>query len=388
VIALLAILIAQPAAAQGTLAEHLERALALDADSRGIEAQREAERARGALARSPVPGSFALQGSARVDTRGPREAFEADIELGAPLWLPGQRGAVGNTVTRNVDAEQRRLGLRRLEVAGLLREGWWDAALRRAETRLARDRVATGRDIVRDVERRYAQGEVPLPDLLLAQNELVAAELNLAQAEAAETQSLAAYRTLTGGAAPSEAVERPAPRGEHPALLAAQAAVAAAEAQVRLVAVTPMDNPELSGFMRNQQGDMTEQGVSFGLRLRVPLPSEARNAPRRANAQAALTRATAQLAQFQRITDAAVSRAEAALRASEQARRLARQRLSLANQQLEIANRGYRAGEITLFDLVRVRQIQIDAASAAAQTEVSAGLARARLNQALGALPR
>jgi len=133
---------------------------------------------------------------------------------------------------------------------------------------------------------------------------------------------------------------------------------------------------------------MTEQGVSFGLRLRVPLPSAARNVPRRAAAQADLTHATSRLEQTRRLTDAAVARAETALRAAEEARALARRRRGIAQRQIAAADRGFRAGEITLFDLVRIRQIQIEAASAAARAEVEASLARSRLNQAIGAEPR
>lgn len=381
-------ILASTAGAQGRMAEHLERALALDATSRGIEAEREVAQSRSALANSLAPGSMVATGSFRVDTRGLQTARETDLELGMPLWLPGQRNAVARTVRQNVAASEQRLWQRRLEVSGLLREAWWDAALQRAETRLQRERVATARDMLRDVNLRYAQGEVPQPDQLLAENELVAAQLALAQAEAAELAAITAYRGLTGGAEPGTSVERPAPRGDHPAIRAAAARVAAAEAEVALVATTPIDNPEIGGFVNSQFGDVTEQGVSIGLRLRVPLPSQARNAPRRATAQAALTAANAEYAQTQRVVDVAIQRAQDALRASQSVRRLAQQRLTIADQQLTIANRGYRAGETTLFDLVRVRQIQIEAANAAAEADVAAGLARARLNQAMGAEPQ
>ncbi|WP_198383798.1 TolC family protein [Roseomonas sp. KE2513] len=382
---------AAPIAAQGTLSDHLEAAVAIDAESHAIEAQREAARARSAFSDSLVPGSFAASGSFRADTRGPGMAREAQVDLAAPLWLPGQRSAVASTVVRDVASADERLRLRRLELANLLREAWWEVALRRAETRVQRDRLATAGDILGDVRRRLNLGEVAEPDLLLAQNERVAAELALAQARAAEQEAELAYRALTGGAAPGQGVEGLAePRaaaGLHPALRAASAAVAAAEAQVRLVAATPIDNPELGGYVMRQEGTVTEQGTSFGLRLRVPLPSAARNRPREAAARSELTSATSRLVQTRRLTDAAVQRAEVALRAAEETESIARRRLAIARQQLASGNRAFQAGEMTLFDLVRVRQIAIDAASAAARSEVDVGLGRARLNQAFGAEP-
>ncbi|WP_169742856.1 TolC family protein, partial [Muricoccus aerilatus] len=260
---------AAPIAAQGTLSDHLEAAVAIDAESRAIEAQREAARARSALSDSLVPGSFAASGSFRADTRGPGTAREAQVDLAAPLWLPGQRSAVASTVVRDVASADERFRLRRLELANLLREAWWKVALRRAETRVQRDRLATAGDILGDVRRRLNLGEIAEPDLLLAQNERMAAELALAQAQAAEQEAELAYRALTGGAAPGQGEEGLAePRAAadlHPALRAASAAVAAAEAEVRLVAATPIDNPELGGYVMRQEGTVTEQGTSFGL---------------------------------------------------------------------------------------------------------------------------
>ncbi len=388
---LLALLLAPaPAAAQrAALAAHLEQALAIDAPFRTLAAQRDAVAARRALARSPVPGSPVVGGDFRSDLRGPRESRELIVDLAAPVWLPGQRGAYSDTVQTGVAEFEARLLLRRLEVAGLLREAWWSAAAAAQEARVARDRLATSRDIARDIQRRADLGDIPPTDALLAQNETLAAELALAQAEAALAAARAVYRTLTGGADPDLPPEPAAAARAraHPALLAAEAGVAAAEAQARLVAATPRDNPELGVFSRTEQGRLTEDGVSLGLRLRVPLATDARNIPRAAAAQADLTRAVAERALRQRLLEAEIEAARVALRAAEDAARIARQRLSVANRQLDLARRAFNAGEIAPFDLFRVRQLQVEAAGAQAQAEVNAGRARSRLNQALGVVP-
>ena len=95
-----------------------------------------------------------------------------------------------------------RLLLRRLEVAGLLRDAWWNTASAARDVRVARDRLATSRDIARDVQRRVELGDIPYTDALLARNEDLAAELGLSQAEAALLDARAVYRTLTAGAEP------------------------------------------------------------------------------------------------------------------------------------------------------------------------------------------
>jgi outer membrane protein TolC len=387
---LLALLLAPlPAAAQrASLAAHLEQALAIDAAFRTLAAQRDAVAAQRALVRSVIPGSPSLGGDVRSNSRGPRDSNEGTLDVAAPVWLPGQRTALGNAVQAGVADFEARLLLRRREVAGLLRETWWNTASAVRDLRVARDRLATSRDIARDVRRRVELGDIPFTDSLLVQNETLGAELGLSQAEAALVAARAVYRTLTGGAEPDLPPEPVAARPRmHPALLAADAGVAAAESQVRLVAATPRDSPELGLYGHNEAGRLNEQVFSLGLRVRVPLATNARNIPRAASAQADLTRAVAERALRQRLLDAEIGASQVALRAAEEAARIARRRLAVANQQLDLARRAFSQGETGLFDLFRIRQLQVEAAGGQAQAEVNAGRARSRLNQALGVVP-
>ncbi|RAI59622.1 TolC family protein [Roseicella frigidaeris] len=385
---------AAPAEAAG-LAEDLDAALAIDAGARAIRGQREAVRARDAQVRSPIAGSPAIGSSFRSDTRGPRLANEWDVEIGAPLWLPGQRSALAGTVNAGVEEQERRFALRRLELAAQLRDAYWAVGLAESEWRVARDRLATARDIGRDVQRRVELGDIPATEALLTRNEELTAELDLARAEAAVAAARAAYRTLTGGSeAAFEAGGRvPRPLGgpangeAHPAIRAAEAALATAEARARLVAATPIDNPELGLFTRGQGGPVTENGTSLGLRVRIPLPTEARNAPRRADAEAERTRAEGELLQARRLVEGEIRLARLGLGATERARQLAADRRAVAERQLAAGRTAFRSGEIGAFDLFRIRQLQIEAAAVDARAEVDVGRARSRLNQALGLAP-
>jgi outer membrane protein TolC len=381
------------------LAADLDAALGIDATARAIRGQREAVRAREAQVRSPIAGSPAIGSSFRSDTRGPRVANEWDVEAAAPLWLPGQRSALAGTVTTGVEEQDRRFALRRLELAGLLRDAYWAVGTAESGLRVARDRLATARDIGRDVQRRVELGDIAETEALLTRNEELAAELEQARAEAAVAAARAAYRTLTGGseaalratgtAAPGGARPEPAMTNgtAHPAIRAAEAALATAEARARLVAATPIDNPELGLFTRGQGGPVTENGTSLGLRVRIPLPTEARNAPRRADAEAERTRAEGELLQTRRVVEGEIGLARLALGAAEQARRLAADRRAVSERQLTAARTAFRSGEIGAFDLFRVRQLQIEAAAVDARAQVDVGRARSRLNQALGLVP-
>jgi outer membrane protein TolC len=381
-----------PVAEAAGLARDLDAAMEIDAGARAIAAQRNAVRARDAQVRSPIAGSPALGGSFRSDTRGPDRAREWDLEIAAPVWLPGQRGALAGTVEAGVAEQGQRLALRRLEVAALLRDAYWAVGAAESELRVARDRLATARDVARDFTRRAELGDISPTEALLGRNETLAAELELARAEAAAESTRAAYATLTGGSVNALAAIRPEPampRGnDHPALRAAAAALATADARARLVAATPIDNPEVGLFTRRQGGPLTEDGYSVGLRLRLPLATEARNAPRRADAEAERTRASAELLQTRRIIEGEIGLARVGLSVAEAARRLAADRRAVADQQLAAARQAFRAGEIGAFDLFRVRQLQIEAAAADAQAQVGAGRARSRLNQAMGVAPQ
>ena len=119
----------------------------------------------------------------------------------------------------------------------------------------------------------------------------------------------------------------------------------------------------------------------------MPLATEGRNAPRRADAQAELTRANAELAQARRLVESGVERAQTALNAAEGALRIARQRLAVAQEQERIALNAFRGGEIMTFDLFRVRQLRLEAADAAGRAEVEVNRARSRVNQAGGIIP-
>jgi outer membrane protein TolC len=287
--------------------------------------------------------------------------------------------------------------LRRLELAARLRDAYWAVAAADSEARVARERLATARDVGHDFQRRVALGDIAETEALLARNEELAAELDLARADAAGRSARASYATFTGGsiAALTSASDangvRPEPilpaGPDHPQLRAAEAALATAEARARLVRATPIDNPELGFFGRRTGGSLNADGFSLGLRMRVPIATAGRNVPRLAEVEAERTRAAAELQQARRAVDGEITLARLEVTATETARRLAASRRAVADQQLAAARSAFRNGEIGAFDLFRVRQLQIEATAGDARAQIETGRARSRLNQALGAVP-
>lgn len=385
------------------LARHLDMAVAIDAPSCALEAQFGAVSARYATTRSITPGSPYVGGTQRNGVAGNlRDYNETEAEAGLPLWLPGQRDATAATVDAGVVEVEARIAQRRLEVAGLLRDAWWSAERAAREMSLARNRVATAREIGADMTRRVELGEAAQADALLAKNELLAAELELAQAEGAEKVAQIAYGALTGGAPPDGALESARTAidlDEHPALRAPLAGLQRAQAQARLVEATPIESPDVGVFGREEYSrqyatdhsqpitDQRTNSTTVGVRIRIPLPTPGRNEPRLAEALAEVTRARAEYERAKRVVVAEAQAARANLAAAQRASALADKRLVVANEQFDLSRKSFALGEISAFDLYRVRQLQLDAQRAQATASVNAGAAVSRLNQAQGYAP-
>jgi len=391
------------------LVRHLDMAVAVDAQSRALSAQGAAVASRYATANSFTPGSPYVGGEQRNNVKGNLRNFsETELTAGLPLWLPGQRDAYESTVTTGVRELDERLALRRLEVAGLLRDAWWNAQRAFREVEVARTRVTMAREIGKDMIRRVELGDAAQTDALLAKNETLAAETELAQAEGAEKVARVNYAALTGGTPPDGVLETVQPAGDiedHPALRTPRAALLRAESQARLIEATPIDNPDVGVFGRQEHSDQYSDlfadpinplgppinqrtdSTTVGVRLRVPLPTPGRNEPRAAEAAAEIARTRAEYERARRFVLAEIKASRAALAAAQKAVSTANQRLTVANEQFELSRKAYALGELSAFDLYRVRQIQLEAQRMQANASVSVGAAVSRVNQALGYAP-
>lgn len=384
------------------MARHLERAIAIDAQSAALDAQYRAVSARYATANSITPGSPFVGGTQRRAVAGNlRNYNETEVEAGMTLWLPGQRDAYANAVSGGLLEVEERLALRRLDVAGLLRDAWWTAQRTVREAQVARTRVATAREIGADMERRVQLGDAAQAESLLAKNETLAAETELAQADGAARVARVNYMTLSGNLPPEGVLETVRPAGDiedHPALRAPRAALLKAEMEMQLAEASPIDNPEISVFGRQEHNDQYSTGqipvtdqrtdaTTVGVRMRLPLPTPGRNEPKRAAAAADIDKARAEYERAKRVVLAEIKAARIALGAAQKAASAAKSRLAVANEQFELSRKSYALGETSAFDLYRVRQLQLEAQKMQVNAEISVGIAVSRVNQALGYAP-
>jgi outer membrane protein TolC len=316
--------------------------------------------------------------------------------------LPGQRSARGAAVDADVELSQAAVQAGRLHFAGLVREAAWSWAAQEAEADLAESQVRSLQEIVKDVRRRIAAGDLAHADGLAAQSEALAAQ----SSEGAARQRLSAARsqwtTLTGmtqmpdlarATAPPEAavVSQGGPHfvvAAHPDARVAALTVERARKRLDVVAATRREPPELLLRIRQDipgRGEPAQNSIGVG--VRIPLGTASRNQPLQASALSELEVAlTAQQRTEERLAaDAAV--ALAAVRAAEQQMETDRQRSALLQERASLIERSFKAGETPLPEWLRARTAATQADIGLARQQAAVGLAHARLQQSLGILP-
>lgn len=374
------------------LRDAFEAAAALNPELRTLEAQRAAidARLRGANALTPGAPNVGLGYTTDRFTQN-RGFREAELEVGVPVWLPGQSRAQRGLA----DAEGQRLAAqiaaRRLAIAAEVRDAYWTWAAAEAALAAARTRTASTAALTRDVTRQARAGQVSRAEELLATADARESEGALREAEAAVREARIAFRALTGRdpAPGSQEVLRdgPAP-AEHPRIVAARLGLDVARAGIRIAEVEDRESPEIAAFMRQERDDRDSGwDTRFGVRVRIPFAHPPRNAERRATAQGELTTATAEAGAVDRLVAAERDRARAALADARAAARLADQRHAALAEAAGLGERAFRDGQTTLAETLRLRTSLAGADADRRRMQVAVRQAISRYNQAIGVEP-
>ena len=303
--------------------------------------------------------------------------------LGQTFELDGKRSkrmALGTARLKQAEAER---DLRIRQIAGAVTAAYWTVvSLQRVRDLLVEDLNAVD-EMVRYHKERVDHGAMKGVDLLRMQIERDRLFITLQSAEREATQArLELFRQM---GVPSteqkltdtlETLPQPAPVAletalrERPDVAAAEDAVQAAEADLKLQRANGVPDPDLlAGYKRNN-GDNT-----LYTSLQIPLPFRNRNQGEVDRARAGVTAARASLAVVQAQVRAEVQQAQAAFEAQGT---IVHDTLpdmrARARQNLDIIREAYRLGGV---DLVRF----IDAERTQFEVEVSAARALAQLQQ-------
>lgn len=388
-----------PSASTG-LARALEQAWRLHPQAAGLDAREAEARAAQEVAAglTPEPPSLAIGSlNDRYNRNLGRQEWE--VELAAPLWLPGQRAArEAEAASRVEEAAAKRAALR-WGLAGELRETWWSLAAARNVNALAIRRLATAQALEADVRRRYTVGELSRIDANLAQAEVLAASAEQAETETALLQAEQALRTLTGTVAPQDVGEEVPTTlrrsggllsmpDAHPSLVAAAAATRSARARVTVADESRRAAPELALRVVRERGDFAEPYANtVGIRLKIPFSSGPLVRRETSAAKADADQADAEMVRAQTRIQLEAERADRALASSERQFLMAQERRQLSAENLRLSEKAFSLGESDLATLLRIRAAAFDAEAFLDRQRVARAAAISRLNQALGVLP-
>ena len=345
------------------------------------------DNARSWLASNPTIGlsQRADQGATERDQR------ESEISVSSSFWMPGQKSARAALAARSTDEVAAHIGATRLAVAGLVRNRMWEAAAAQVRLEEKQDHLHHLEGLRDEVQRRVEAGDLARSDGLLAQQEVLAAQIDVTNARTAATEALSRYRITTG--LPNLPALEPEPLHDmaasaNPRLVAAQASEQRARAALRLAGAFRSAPPTVVLSVRREDERLLREPVnSIGVALQIPIGTAARNRTVEAQAQTVIATAAAEAAEIQANADADVEIAKERLANARSALETATERATALHEHTALFEKAFRAGERGLAELLRSRALTHEADVAVAQQKVALGLAHAQLNQALGILP-
>lgn len=358
-------------------------------DAYRAEAQAAQEVAAGWI---PEPARVSLGSLSDQNGRNPGRQ-EWEIELAAPLWLPGQRAARGAEADGLADEAAAGRAAAMLEIAGAVREAWWSLAAARAARDLTQRRLDTAQALAADVRKRFRVGELSRIDDNLAQGEALAAKAEHVDAEAALLQAEQAFRLLAGYPAPALLAEETlAPDGtlaeKHPLVAAATAAAHASRARARVADTSRRAAPEIALRVVRERNEFSEPyGTNIGVRVTFPLSSDALVRRGHRVAEAGIAKADAEVRRARLQVRLERERAGHELAVAGQQLALAQARLALAEDNLRLSEKAFALGESDLATLLRIRAAARDAANTRDRQHVARSAAISRFNQTMGVLP-
>ncbi len=382
------------------LRQAFDAAWARQPEALALQARRDAARAQQRAAQAWTPEPMALEAFSRTDRLNENQgAYELEVGVIVPLWLPGERSGSAALANAEGAAIESRVSAAQLRVAAIVRDAWWQWQRTRVEVESARDQLDNTLRIAADVSRRTKAGDLARADQHQADGAVAGAESRLAQAEAGLASAQQHLRALAGQSSVSGEDAATAPEPDpgvgaagvdgHAALLELQDRAAVAERTAALASAQSRATPEILLGTTRERGSSSESSKqTLTLGLRIPFSGGARHDARVANARAEATEVLAQLAlERERLTaerEAARVRVEAARMQLAAAER----RAQLARESRGFFDKSFRLGETDLPTRLRIEAEAAEAERQAASSRIELAAAISAWRQALGLLPQ
>ncbi len=322
----------------------------------------------------------------------------AQGELTTPVWLPGEGRATSRTAHADADAIDANADEAHLELAGRVLALTEHAAVATNALDVAQRRATTAQALAASLAHRFQVGESSQSDALAAQAEAASARMSVSGARSQLDAIRAALTALTGepvvprlsgaggDAGPLDASEA-AVLAHHPRLLAADRAVAAAQAGASLTRIENRDSPEVGIQAIDEKQPGSRWDTRVGIIFRLPFATQARNAPKRAAAEQQVTRAIVarELARREVLTE--LRQAQSELSGATEAQAAANEAADALMRRRGQIERAWHLGEMSLIEVVRANAMAFDAEFASEKAGTALQAARLRLRLAAGELP-
>lgn len=373
-----------------SLAAAVEAALSRAVGSATLAAHVDAAEAYQSRSRSLIAAAPSLQVrylSDRLQSRQGVSETEAGIDL--PLWRWGQRAAVASEARASKHSSVQDARLHRWQVAGAVRESYWDVREAQQRLELALRDLAAFEQLEKDVLQRIAAGDAAPAERLTAEGQRREREAAVHEAEVLLADRHFGWRVLTGLDVLPQALEEPiAPETtRYLPLDAARAATARAESVLASAKAEGSGAPRLLLGVRTDTQDFTEDVNSLSAQLSVPFGGGSHRRAQLTSMQLEAARARDEVTRMEHESRLAHHEAEHELHAREVALNDAAKRYALAVDEVALARRAYGLGEIALAERLLIEIRAADANRNQNLAVIAYSRAIARYNQINGVLP-
>ncbi|WP_164008232.1 TolC family protein [Pyxidicoccus trucidator] len=362
-------------------------------------------RGRVAEAQGPVAGAAPLLAdnpTVQVEA-GPRtladgaRGLELAVGLVQPFELGGKQGARRESARAGLARETANQRDTERRVLGEVASTFLRALHARERLRLAREAEAAATRTAQSTQRRFEAGDVPVVDVNVARVALARARADVAGTEGDAASLLYMLRALLGvglaqplgvrgelralAVQPVTPPERPAE--ERPDLVALEAELAQAEAELRLGRRGAWPDVQVGVRYQNEVDESSVLGT-----LGVPLPLFSRGQEASVTGEARVRRLRGVLEAARSARDVQVEAARVRHQKRQEALELLeREALPLLADNESLAAKSYEAGEMGLAEFLLVRRDTLEARTAHVDSLLEAALARVQLAVETGALP-
>lgn len=327
----------------------------------------------------------------QIDTNNGLREWEAEISQ--PIWLWGQRDRAQSVARSEREASTQRFSYARWQLAGELREAWWEARLAEIEQNAAERKLKEDSQLEADVLRRLKAGVLTPLDLNQVRSSVAIAKADVVRAQTAVARTLAQFRALSKGAPLPELPEILVSReidieSRHPAIASHAATATAAQDKLRQVSGDTRNTPEIGLTLTRERANFNEPYQNLAkVALKIPFGSESRNQPRITTANAELIEAQLLTEQTRRKLDATITSSQLELEQSQGSILIFEERLQLVEQSFAWVDKAFRAGQFDLPARLKAEADLTGARLAFARAKLEAARAISRYNQAVGVLP-